>query len=403
MRRRLRPVLQTLLGTCIALALLEIVVRLVMPAPLDLMRLNQVVESERGKFARYDSLLGWDGRTNVEADFQWIDTNHHVRQNRFGYRGPAYETARTDKRRLLVLGDSFVWGFGVEEDDIFTSRLERESGYAVEVINAGVSGYGTDQEYLLWREKASRWQPDDVLLVVTPYTDIVDNLFPRRYGYPKPQFVWTQAGELELTNVPVPKTSDFADDKQIEVDIEAPTGLSRLLAHSHLAKMLVNAGSRFPGIRGALESSGLMPSRLPGYDWEYPLYLAEPPEQVQQAWAITFALLDQMADDVAARGARLSVAIVPTIVQVYPELWEQFRTTHGAGKNARLDREQPNRQVNGWCQRRGVRVIDLLPALTTAGETDSYLYFPYNLHWTPDGHAIVAETLLRGMEIETSD
>jgi lysophospholipase L1-like esterase len=399
MKRALRQVLKPLAGTVIGLLLLEVVFRLVIPPPIDLLRLNRRVESERGKFARYDSLLGWDGLENADADFQWIDTRHHVHQNRFGYRGTAYDLPRNDKRRLLVLGDSYVWGFGVEDGEIFTSLMEQKTGSVIEVVNVGVSGYGNDQEYLQWREKARLWEPDDVVLVITPYTDIVDNLFPNRYGYPKPCFIPTETGELQLTNVPVPRTSEFSNEETTGVDIEALGSLAGLLSRSYLARMLVNAGSRYKGIRKALESHDLIPRRLPGYDWEYPLYLSTPSQQTREAWRIMFGILDLFDREVRGAGHQFTVVIVPSIIQVYPELWEQFRAGHAAPHTGTLDREMPNKVIRSWCRDRHVPVIDLLPEFAAAGRTNAYLYYPYNRHWTPAGHALVADALLRGMGI----
>ena len=98
----------------------EIVLRLAFPSYRARFRTYQLVESERGKFTRYDPRLGWAGIPNATGTFEWLDCRHHVRQNRFGWRGPAYEPGSALRPRLAVLGDSFVWGFGVEEDEIFT-------------------------------------------------------------------------------------------------------------------------------------------------------------------------------------------------------------------------------------------------------------------------------------------
>ncbi len=401
MKRALRQVLKPLAGTVVGLLLLEVVLRLVIPPPIDLLRLSRRVESERGKFARYDSLLGWDGLENADADFQWIDTHHHVHQNRFGYRGTAYDLARSDRRRILVLGDSYVWGFGVEDAEIFTSLMEQRTGGTVEVVNLGVSGYGNDQEYLQWQQKGRLWNPDDVVLVITPYTDIVDNLFPKRYGYPKPCFVPADSGGLRLTNVPVPRTSEFSRTETTAGDIEALGSLAGLLSRSCLARMLVNAGSRYARVRKALESHDLIPRRLPGYDWEYPLYLTTPSQQTKQAWRIMFGILDMFEREVRETGRRLTVVVVPSIVQVYPELWEQFRAAHAGPRAGSLDVEMPDKVIGSWCRDRQVPVIDLLPEFAAAGKTNAYLYYPYNRHWTPAGHALVAAAVLRGLGIES--
>ena len=75
--------------------------------------------------------------------------------------------SRTEARRMIVLGDSFVWGYGVDDHQIFTSLMEKKAGPPLEVINLGVSGFGNDQEFLLWNSLGYRWKPDEVLLLIT--------------------------------------------------------------------------------------------------------------------------------------------------------------------------------------------------------------------------------------------
>jgi hypothetical protein len=48
---------------------------------------------------------------------------------------------------------------------MFTRVVEKENPTPLEVVNMGVSGYGTDQEFLLWRQKAHVWKPDTVWLM----------------------------------------------------------------------------------------------------------------------------------------------------------------------------------------------------------------------------------------------
>lgn len=407
LKKFLPAVLKSLAGTVVILLLLEVAVRLFLPAPIDLLQLNEFVESERGKFAQYDQTLGWVGKPAVTDDFQWVDTSHHVSQNRFGFRGTEYEQAKSDKRRILVLGDSFVWGFGVQNDEIFTSALEKASAGTVEVVNCGVSGYGNDQEYLYWKEHGYKWRPDEVVLVITPYTDIVDNLFDKRYGYAKPRFLPVVAADapagkpptLKLTNVPVPRSGKFGDEAKTKTSLKPTRGLPLGLGNLRLAKMMVNAAATNESVRRRMEDGGLIPRRLPGYDWEYPLFESQPNPQVLQGWMLMFALVDMLKADVEAHGVKLTVAIVPSISQVYPELWAQFAAARKKGNGSPLDQENPNRRITAWCEANGVPVVDLLPALREAGQQNSFLYFPYNLHWTAAGHRIVAEELLNSIVV----
>jgi len=78
-------------------------------------------------------------------------------------------------RRILVMGDGFAMGVGVHEPDTFTSQLEARLDAARapadpvgthEVINCGITGYGTDEELRFYHSLAPAYQPDAVVVVM---------------------------------------------------------------------------------------------------------------------------------------------------------------------------------------------------------------------------------------------
>lgn len=82
--------------------------------------------------------------------------------------------------RVIVLGDSFVQGHMMELEETYPKVLERllksNERVNIEAINAGVPGYGPDQEYKLFTERLVKLKPD-LLLVVLGYSDIIwDNI-----------------------------------------------------------------------------------------------------------------------------------------------------------------------------------------------------------------------------------
>ncbi|MGI9431551.1 MAG: SGNH/GDSL hydrolase family protein, partial [Myxococcota bacterium] len=155
---------------------------------------------ERVLTYQFDEELGWFPEPSSERTIEGTRP-FRVRHNARGYRDT--EHGAKERPRLLVLGDSFVWGFDVDEDERFTARLqERLPGW--EVLNLGVSGYGTDQELLLLRRELAQYAPEIVLLVYAEENDRKDNSSNRRYGpYYKPYFVRGVTG-LEQRGTPVP-------------------------------------------------------------------------------------------------------------------------------------------------------------------------------------------------------
>jgi len=187
-----------IISTLFALFLSEIALRLIGLEPL-------YVSPERDRFWKYDSLLGWAHQPGQEGIFETPQFRTAVRINEKGLRdrGHSYEP-ENDVERVLVLGDSFAWGYGVEESERFSQLLEKSLG--VEVINASVSGYSTDQELLWYRNEGIKYETNLVILVIAG-NDVGDNdqqLVSTIYY--KPKFV-IEDGELVLTGYPVPKTS----------------------------------------------------------------------------------------------------------------------------------------------------------------------------------------------------
>jgi len=64
--------------------------------------------------------------------------------NKFGLRDDDSSLVRPD---VIVLGDSFAMGWGVDQDKIFSSLLENNTKF--KVLNAGMSSYGTARESIL--------------------------------------------------------------------------------------------------------------------------------------------------------------------------------------------------------------------------------------------------------------
>ena len=77
-------------------------------------------------------------------------------------------------RRFVVIGDSFVEGFGVSSDNRFTNKLEEKLQY--QFLNFGTSGvFGMTQAALLYDSLASDFYHTDLIISVLPYNDFMDD------------------------------------------------------------------------------------------------------------------------------------------------------------------------------------------------------------------------------------
>ncbi len=167
-----------LISFAIVALLVEVALRLLAPH-------LGVAVNEKSRFYRFDHELGWAPIENITWGEKGDDFVH---QNQFGLRGPDdMQLKRTSGgKRTLVLGDSYVWGVGVSQEELFTTA--EVHGTNEELINCGVSGYGTDQEYLFYLLRGQKFDVDQVVVAFTLYNDVENNLAPKQYSYLKPYF-----------------------------------------------------------------------------------------------------------------------------------------------------------------------------------------------------------------------
>ncbi len=135
----------------------------------------------------YSARYGWKLRPGFAGLLHGVPTTVNAR----GYRGALHPYRRTPgKTRLLMLGDSIVFGFKVRDFETFSYLLEHRSD-RFEVVNLAVEGYGTDQELLVLEDEGLRYHPDVVVLDICIANDMLDNLLPSWwYWRPKPHFSW---------------------------------------------------------------------------------------------------------------------------------------------------------------------------------------------------------------------
>lgn len=95
-----------------------------------------------------------------------VERGGHVHVNALGFRDR--ERGAKTRPRVLALGDSSIYGFGNDDDDVFTARLER--AVAADFINGGVPGYSSFQALNLLRGRGLDLDPD-LLLVGTLWSD----------------------------------------------------------------------------------------------------------------------------------------------------------------------------------------------------------------------------------------
>lgn len=333
-------------GIAAALCLLEIGLRLAAPLA--------TVPDALYTLHRSDPELGWTGMPNARRRFRRLDFDTVVEHDAGGWRRPDPHPPADAARRVLVLGDSFTWGWGVGQGELFSDVLQRQLGRSAAVTNRGVTAYGTAQEYLLMRRELAARAYDDVLLLFFP-NDLADNLDG-------------ESGRRPLFTVEDDRLVFPAEPAR---PLMGPTNRF-LKAHSRVYLFL------YDRVRTMMRSSpGGRPEPAdatgPAIDFRH-----------LPAYPVTAALLAAMADLATQHGARLSIVYVPDPSQVDDASGPP--SPHAGAARALLA---------DVCAREDLLLIDLTPYFAERARQGARLIHPSDGHWTPAGHRLAAEILAR--------
>lgn len=345
--RRRRRFAFTLVGACLALGVLlvEIVARVAYrPEALltgdDVWIARWLAPKKSGDGGATDEALPLAASGALhqpDPKLGWVPAANYSREgvttNALGLRGSAdiAFTKTAGERRVVAIGDSFTFGDGVRDEEVWTARLAAKLN--VPVINAGVMGYGTDQQCLRLEELGMKFQPDVVLLGLFG-PDLDRNVLSFRDAA-KPRFVLSGDG-LEFANVPVPAPDELRSR------LKPPAIHSYAFA---LAQV---------GIEHVIDRTRFAPKR-----------------------ELARRILDRIDGVAKAGGAKLVVAWFPA-------------------KPSSFSREPTDDEalVVEWAAARNVALVNVRPAFANLSPADRKNV--WHNHWTPFGNQVVADAIAEG-------
>lgn len=323
--------------------------------------------------------------------------------NAQGFRGPPLW--KNPGARVIVYGDSNVHARFSEQADTFTGRLqallEDDVEGRVEVINAGVVGYGPDQHLIALAGDLARYEPDAVVFhvfVENDFGDIVRNRL----------FALDATGTLVRTRHPVTP------------DARMPTRLwsrpwREIVSNSMIS---VFADSFFRGRARAnaphpeLEHDPreFVEKRLRRHAREFAVYRDDEPRRysVFSDHYDADIAFDSRSESARTKRALLAAILreahrictgqgVPFLVVIQPtsrDLTTNLRNHHGVLESIPgYDRRRLDRWAQEICEEAGIDFVNLFEAFEATGSPND-LYFPDpDPHWNEAGQHAAAEAV----------
>ena len=338
----------------------ELLLRIASPPSL------RVVATDAREFVRFHPRLGWTNRPGAHTRFRFgSEFDNDVRISSAGLQDREFSRDRAEGTfRVLALGDSFTFGQGVEAAEAWPKVLEGLLAGPSEVLNSGVSGWGTAQELLWLEEEGLSYRPDAV--VVAFYSnDFWDNEAAPPEDARRPRFALRDGRPVALN---LPLASPPAD---------ALRRVGAVLGNRSFLFRALDAQWRSVEM-GWLRPVDLAPLRSPRPSGVAP---AQRSPVVVPAVGLTGALLSRMAADCRERAIRFVVVLVPGNWQVRPAL---------RGLGAYAAQKEAYDVVRGLCTADGLEIVDPLGPLSTSEESGNLVYHRIDMHWNAAGHRLVA-------------
>ncbi|UCE01464.1 MAG: hypothetical protein JSW67_09215 [Candidatus Latescibacterota bacterium] len=334
---------------------------------------------------RADPVYGWalDPGTRLHA----VDTDRSIdftiEVNALGLRDPERTRRKPPGvQRVLLLGDSMAFGTGIEIGWRYSDLLDSSLGGDVEVVNAAVPGWGTDQEFLYLCREGLSLEPDAVVLALCLANDVSNNRLQHQlFGFaPKPRFV-LDAGVL------------VHEPPAIQSEASARQRLGTLLKKSRFAHYV---GRHLRTLQSQRRSRSAPvapyhPEDLDSGESHWAAFRKPYTPSFEAAFQVTEALIEATFDSCTARGVALILFAFPMKFEVDPVARE--RELHHYGYDPSwFDLMAPYERVQRLAERLEVPFISALDDFQRSHQKQP-LFLARDAHPNAAGHAVAAASL----------
>ncbi len=357
------------------------------------LRVFRVGGAEQTPEFTMDDQTGWVRAPN-QSGFVY-QRNPGVFETRFqtnsrGMRDREHLLSKGSNPRILVVGDSFTEGWGVEEQQAYPKVLERHFLQGVDVWNLGVVGYSTDQELQQLRKAIPELHPDVVVLGFYE-NDIADNTRAKSLWYPrfrKPLFA-LRAEQLALTN-----GKELAEQKTAEQ--------RHLASIRHRLSNVLMESAAFRLVKFSIAKALYSIQSAPGDEnleltnWQRTnSYRRAETTEMKEAWSLTERLLGEINLLCQQNGSKFVIVYIPRAIEVVPGILQLEQKKLGINEpESAFDLAQPEHRVLEMALHNGIHFVPMADRFRQAAPERLYLVpILRDGHLSPAGQSFVAQTL----------
>ena len=330
--------------------------------------------------------------------------NASTRTNRFGLRGPDPAIPKPPGIiRILMVGDSFTFGFPVQDEETFCALIEqglRAQGYPVEVINGGVSGAAPTLHYIALRDQFLDFEPDLVILWYDLGDLQEDHWFQKNLLYDEagrivrcdPYYIHGRFSVWEWLK----HWSALA--KYMDAKVLRTIERLRILGFGGYLKVKLR-GERAKVAIARLKREQ-QAADLADYDRFLLLRESSTEEVIAPYWALSRRYLVMIRDLVAERGIPFMLGIYPYGMLVGPDQWAEGRVFWGFERGKTYDAHPALAIFERFSRDERVPLINTFGRFREAASGQK-LFYDQDGHMTPAGQRLIAETVLSDPRVLT--
>jgi hypothetical protein len=344
LRNTLLKLISILIGLVVACGIAELGVRLISP------QMTGPVEFSSDPDLGEIMVPQGQGVRTLPGVYRYSYSN-----NSLGFRGKREYREKGSNYRILLLGDSFAYGAGVDDDQTFAYLMEKQlstPGQPVEVVNAGCAGKGTDYAFKLFQVRGRGLKPDLTVLAFFG-NDFADNA--------RGDYYRIETGG-QLAAWPVDRNRSAVKSLLFNLP-----GYNWLISWSQAANLVKQAGVAWV-LRQNRAGGGQAGRLVISYGDGRQGYADD------RSRRDTAIYLNNLRQAVKNSGSAFLLLYLPSRAEV-----QHCRETGAQGND-----EQALREIAGNL---GETVLSLTPLLADSGESLDRLYYAEG-HWTAAAHRL---------------